>query len=406
MRIWLWIAAATAMLGASVGERHDEVILIIVGDNAGYLTPCGCVKPMTGGIHRRATAVRTLRESAKRSVVIDVGGWIADVGRQSEIKVEALAEDAMALGTVAIRLSPDLVNLGQGSLGAIARLSSAAVVAADPREDIGALPYVLEEGFLITSLFEEGIDGVSDRAVSEFLDLAKEFEAQPVVMTGLNVQNARELAQRFPSIAVITYRSTGSPPDAMLTQGKTKLVTVGDNGKHVVGLKFAAGRVSYSKNALDPGYADDPESTRIYARYQQRVRDEDLIAQMPRFESEKFAGNKACMSCHDDAAKVWKESAHGAALATLEEGLQDRDPDCVGCHVVGLESVHGFVSRDKTPDLADVGCESCHGPGKAHAMEPYKEKMPKAGLEMCMSCHNSQHSPGFDPETYWKAIEH
>lgn len=406
MRAWLWMAAATALIGAGISRPNDEVVLIIIGDNAGYLTPCGCVKPMTGGIHRRATAVKSLRETAARSVVIDVGGWVADVDRQSEIKVETLAEDAKALGTAAIRLSPDLASLGQGSLGAIGRLSSAAVVSASDQGDIGAIPYVLEEGFLITSLFEEELGAVSNRAVTEFLDLAKSFEAKPIVMTGLNIQDARELAKRYPEIAVVTYRSAGSPPDSIFVQGKTQLVTVGDNGKHVVGLKFATTGIRYSKNALDPGYADDLESSLIYARYQQRVRDEDLIAQLPRFESADYAGNKACMSCHDDAAKVWKDSAHGAALSTLEKGLQDRDPDCVGCHVVGLESVNGFVSREKTPDLADVGCESCHGPGKAHAMEPYKEKMPKAGLEMCMSCHNAQHSPGFDPEVYWKAIEH
>lgn len=406
MRVWLWLASAAIVVGAGFEGSEDELVLIFVGENSGYLTPCGCVKPMTGGIHRRGSAVGTLSESAKNAIVLDVGNWVTDVSRQSEIKAEALAESALALGTAAIRLSPDLVALGEGSISAVGRLSGAPVLALSGGLELGAASEFYDTGVLVTAILESEPDEVSQTAMRGFLAYARELSARAVVLTGFDLQQARDFARAYPEIEILTYRSGSSPPNEPIRQGSTTLVTVGDQGKYVVSVSLGKARSQYARHALDPAYSDDPAASAVYERYQMRVRDEDLIAQMPRFESPEYAGNKACMSCHGDAAKVWLESAHAAALKTLEDGLQDRDPDCLGCHVVGLDSTQGFESRKKTPDLADVGCESCHGPGRAHAMNPYEVKMPKAGLDMCLSCHNSQHSPGFDPQTYWEAIEH
>ena len=112
------------------------------------------------------------------------------------------------------------------------------------------------------------------------------------------------------------------------------------------------------------------------------------------------------MRCHQAESKVWRESKHASALKTLQSDGHDKDPDCVGCHVVGLDKVKGFESREKTPTLADVGCESCHGAGRIHAMRPRKNNAPIASVEVCTTCHNPQHSPEFDFEKYWANIAH
>ena len=85
-------------------------------------------------------------------------------------------------------------------------------------------------------------------------------------------------------------------------------------------------------------------------------------------------------------------------------------PDCVACHVVGYGDQSGFASPETTRNLADVGCERCHGAGSAHASEPATRKMGRVGngtpSVVCTQCHDFEQSPDFDYSTRWPLIEH
>lgn len=71
---------------------------------------------------------------------------------------------------------------------------------------------------------------------------------------------------------------------------------------------------------------------------------------------------------------------------------------CVGCHT-GYDATvnatkHGFKGNARTP-MANQGCESCHGPGEAHANDPEKVKpiqLDKVAANVanaqCQTCHN------------------
>jgi hypothetical protein len=161
--------------------------------------------------------------------------------------------------------------------------------------------------------------------------------------------------------------------------------------------------------ALGPEMPEDATARSIEKLYLQRVADEGLLDKLPRLplpEGERFAGTAACKSCHAGAHKTWVGSAHAKAWETLVEVGHDKNPDCVGCHVVGLEYKGGFTSAKETPHLEDVGCESCHRPAARHAANPAAVRPPKVGAASCASCHVPDHSPGFDFTKFWAKIRH
>ena len=116
---------------------------------------------------------------------------------------------------------------------------------------------------------------------------------------------------------------------------------------------------------------DDPALVQLYRQYQQLVAQSGLLESYPRVplaDNLAFAGSASCKPCHEPAYDKWAATGHAHAFAALKKVGSDRDPECVICHVIGLGFESGFVNEEKTPQLADVGCENCHGPGSAHVL--------------------------------------
>ena len=79
---------------------------------------------------------------------------------------------------------------------------------------------------------------------------------------------------------------------------------------------------------------------------------------------------------------------------------------CITCHDTQLESLKGTKHaqlKDPRSPLAQHGCESCHGPGKAHVDDDAKGHMPKIkslpsaeASAICLTCHNRGTHIGWD----------
>jgi len=122
-------------------------------------------------------------------------------------------------------------------------------------------------------------------------------------------------------------------------------------------------------------------------------------------------GSAACQSCHVAEFATWKEGRHAHAGQTLSDAGKDSEAECLACHTTGFERPGGFpasATLGEHPDLASVGCESCHGPGGDHV----KDDVRKLGsivslgdkcdscviLQICGRCHDSVNDPGFEFE--------
>lgn len=121
-----------------------------------------------------------------------------------------------------------------------------------------------------------------------------------------------------------------------------------------------------------------------------------------------YLGYMACGDCHDDKVSGWEKTTHAHAFATLLKEGPDKQsiPECVKCHVVAYEKDGGFIDMELTPELKDVQCESCHGPGRVHVESdgdaPMIVGMP--GGEICRACHTEGQDKDFDYEKKKKLV--
>jgi len=118
-----------------------------------------------------------------------------------------------------------------------------------------------------------------------------------------------------------------------------------------------------------------------------------------------YVGTAACGTCHNPAYAWWRMNPHGYAYLTLQKRNKEFNLDCVGCHVTGYDQPGGStVTHNLKGALTNVGCESCHGAGNAHATNPEIGMVVDPPESTCLPCHNEEHSDQFDYEAYKKAL--
>ena len=119
-----------------------------------------------------------------------------------------------------------------------------------------------------------------------------------------------------------------------------------------------------------------------------------------------YVGSAVCSGCHQTAYAWWRNHAHGVAYLTLQQRNKEFNLDCVGCHVTGYDQPGGStVTHNLDLALVNVGCESCHGPGAAHAKDPEKAGIARDAPEStCVQCHSPEHSDLFDYAAYRETL--
>lgn len=119
-----------------------------------------------------------------------------------------------------------------------------------------------------------------------------------------------------------------------------------------------------------------------------------------------YVGSERCFTCHSRSHDEWALTRHNQSYQTLVALGQETNDVCLTCHTTGFGLAGGFQTIDTTELLANVGCESCHGPARAHVEDVSNRALrPPVSVtaEWCARCHN-----GFHHDTYaeWKASGH
>ena len=408
---------------AAVPPQQAEIVIFLTGSELGSLRPCGCSGGQLGGTEKRSAVFNGA--PASRRLVVETGSLVPSDREQDLMKFRVLFE---AFG----RLNYDVVHLTGRDVEIASRLG----LLADPKPPFQVLragetgPAAAFTRRVAAGGRDVTVNVVSFDSPSSVLR-PPAFGQEPQNGLTINILildyeprlvggYPRELIDRSwksPGAECVICPSTSDEPQVLSKPGAMPLVcTVGRFGRHIcrMGVAFEHKTdkpiVHFESIPVQERLPDDPALVQLYRQYQQLVSQSNLLesyARVPLPAGSAFAGSMSCKACHEAAYDKWNTTAHAHALATLKKAGADRDPECVICHVIGMEYEGGFLNEEKTPQLAGVGCENCHGPGSAHILAAGQAAttQPKAA---CTRCHTPEQSGEFagHEEEYMKKIAH
>jgi 2',3'-cyclic-nucleotide 2'-phosphodiesterase (5'-nucleotidase family) len=268
----------------------------------------------------------------------------------------------------------------------------------------------LYAGFRINDVFE-----TAKRVIPE----AKQKADLVVVLAYLPQEMAQRLASENPEIDTLIVARQMSLMNEPEHFGRATITYAFNQTKYLGELRYYLRSDSTLENqinryvALDADLPDDPQAAEIvtaahddFTNVQKTSADANPApTPQPISQESPYVGASTCMSCHAAQYAVWEKTGHAHAMATLERKSQQFDNECVRCHVVGFNQ-GGFQSLISTPQLANVQCEACHGPGRAHVAAPAKGFGFMPTPTGCVQCHTLANSPDFNFATYWPKIQH
>jgi len=397
-----------------------EITVFFTGNELGALRPCGCSGGQLGGLEKRAAVFN--RVPAARRVLVATGGLVETDREQDLMKYRILFEAMRLLNYDVLRLTGKDRQIG-ARLGILQDVPGPfRVIGLD--SDPGPAPEFTRR--LAVGDGEMTIRVACADSLSAFLE-SPSFSVAPQEAAAVNIlllEHAdpnllRRESRQAPGVDCIVCPSNGEEPQVLSRPGEVPMIlTVGRFARYVARLDVQIGQpggrpvLHFESIPLKAALPDDPALMRLYRQYQQLVAQSDLLENYPRLplaDKLAFVGSESCNECHDHEAEYdeWLTTGHARALVSLQEVGSDRDPECLICHVSGLEYEGGYINQQETLHLAGVGCENCHGPGSAHVQGHGKVPMGQPKTP-CIQCHTPEQSGEFagHEEEFMKKILH
>jgi hypothetical protein len=389
-----------------------------------------------GGLARRDSLVKKLRADGN-ILLLDNGDIISKLSRQDELKYQTAVSAMNEMGY-------DALNIGEGDLLGMHFLNQ---IQSDANFSLLCANLSLQKASnpFQTYIIKTYGQGQNQIKVAIIGIISKQFEGElsaldsnlsieepekilhPIIeklteqvnliilLSHSNQTYAETLAKKFPSLDIIICgHRVDEPPETLTKVGDTIILSAANKGMYVgrLDLSFNAGSVAdekYQLIRLSDEFPDSPVISKLLMLYQTMLKSEDVL--LLEAEQEKpaggvfYVGNNSCKSCHEKESAAWEKTKHAKAYSTLIDRKHEFDPECVKCHTVGFGYISGFRHPSSSQELANVGCESCHGAGSNHVDNP------QAGYgdtsdAICRNCHDTDNSPKFEYDKYVIPIKH
>ena len=430
------LLAACAGCSGSGAQGPEQVVLLVSGDTAGWIVPCGCTSNQSGGLLRRGSFVRRERQRAG-AILVDVGGAAGGASAYDRAKFEAILQGELEMGMTAHNLGAGEARLGADYLREIGRRLKAPFVSCNLRDAEGrlvadalrivnvgsrriALVGAISESFAGSGI---AIDPPREAVLRTIESSAGAYDSL-VVLAYMAGDELHELARSLPEADIVVGGPTGQ---AIAPQrlGPTLVAAATNKGKFLA--RFAAPlRAAESRTAplawqgaiveMNDDWSDDERQQRNLEEFYAVLAKRDFTAADTEFAATlasglpaefRIAGSESCRACHAGDCKLWRDSAHARAWQSLAAQGAHVDSYCQQCHTTGYGLPGGFESAATSAARTSVGCESCHGASQAHVDEPATHTAYfRRAASRCETCHDRDNSPQFDADSYWARIRH
>jgi hypothetical protein len=432
-----FLIAVLATIGLAVAGCGGDATsggpasIIVSGDTAGWIVPCGCAVNQSGGLPRRGSFISRAVHDAD-VLYLDAGGAPGGTSAYDQLKFRYILEGERAMGLAVHNGGAAELALGADTLRRLARQTQVNFLCANAFDANGNAigePWtavdVAGRAVLVVGVISETFAGpdvsivAPRRRILEVLDDRAGADDFIVVLAYVPEDELRELAGNLPEVDLIVGGPTGQAI-APVRLGPTTLAAATNKGKFLIRVDLPSagdpGPPLAEVVEMDESWDDDATQMSNLDRFRAALAKADfgpgetefaptLPAQLP--EDYRVAGTQTCRTCHAADCTVWDAGGHAHAWATLEKSEAQVDPYCQQCHTTGYGLPGGFVSANTSPGLTDVGCESCHGPSAGHVAKPeVRTAYYEQARNHCLKCHDHDNSPDFDYTTYWPRIEH
>jgi nitrate/TMAO reductase-like tetraheme cytochrome c subunit len=435
---FIFLLTATTVLAVPVapGQTRELVTIFFTGNELGSMQPCGCSGGQLGGLDRRYAVLNAV--GPQNRLIIDTGSLVSESTEQNLIKFNIIVQAFAQLGYDVVNLTEQdiLIARQAGLLDGLGSLFNCITVGSP--DDV-KLPAKFTKRFTLNGTFIDiaVVAAETEDQISRLPDLFSSPAGSPsaVKILILNRADAKTVAavSKIHLFDLLIVPPQSDEPTLVSDANASPLViSSGRLGKYVgktQAIFDGAGQKPRLKFTSVPVTEDIPQHqplVELYKDYQRLVKDANIIEKQPRFilpGNLEYVGSKYCKLCHDYEYEKWmtskqvfipglskqasSDSRHADAFATLEKVGSEYDPECVVCHVVGMQYQTGYISPAKTPELKDVGCENCHGPGSEH-LRSLGAIETSGPMSTCSDCHTAEHSGEYaaNQKQYFEKIIH
>jgi hypothetical protein len=424
--------------GARTEPSPAQLTVLFSGELNGKLEPASC-PTCGGGLARRHTLVRAIRFERDPVLLLECGDVVQDAGAQSELEFQTallamneMGYDVLNIGELDVALGPRfLMNMSQR---ARFPFISANVADSDGQRFFPAYALieravggkklrvavigVLSDAAADYQAKQEDVDVTvldAEQAIAGALARLRDKADVRILLAHAGAEEAISLGRKHPELDLVIYSHEANFPAENERSTREQMVfNAGREGEYLarvdVALDESFGIVShkFSSTMLSDLVPDSPNVRKVLDSSMDMAIGRGFAVQESVKEPVRggyYVGTDWCAGCHPEQFSVWSESRHAKAFAPLRNKKKESDPTCLRCHATGYRFFTGFESAEKTPGLANVGCEVCHGVGSNHTSNP-TTRYGKTNRGNCRSCHDKQNSPRFDYNTYYKKIAH
>jgi len=410
-------------------SEKNQIVVFFTGNEMGQMQPCGCAGGQLGGFDRRGAVFQKVPPS--RRLLVDTGNLVLGDLEQDIIKFNIIVQAYNLLDYDVVRLTEEDTEIAR-NVGLLEGMNSlfSVIAAHKPDSPLGQVferqfnidgkkitirlaAFDAEKGKIadIPGLF--GGLGADDRINILIVNHWDESRPRPR-LAGTGRAGIKRMSEIDLLDCLICPPESDKPEVIQSSDSGPMVITTGREGKYVGKLTINAGKnkpeLSYKAVPVTEDLPKDASQVELYKTYQQLVEQADLIRTQPRFSLPnglKYVGSVSCKTCHTAEYNKWSQLAHAHAFSTLKDVGSEHDPQCVICHTVGMEYESGFMSEEQTPEMKNVGCENCHGPGSKH-IQTVGQQPPDRPRADCGSCHTSDNSPNYagNEQEYYEKIIH